>query len=304
MEREEQLSVGRLYRALAQAFRERGLATPELDARVLVSAACELSREAFALHQDRPVRARARETAEAYRQRRLDGEPVSRILGEREFWGLPFRLNAHVLDPRADTETLVAAVLELAAEEPRNPAPLSILDLGTGTGCVLLSLLNELPLARGIGCDRDWHAVRTAQDNAARIGVESRARFFRGSWLDAVSATFDFVVSNPPYIRSGDIADLPVEVAHHDPYSALDGGADGLAAYTAISMRSDDVLAPGGWALFEVGAGQAQDVIDILEPGFASSPGFEARVWCDLAGIERCVGVRAGKPGQTPRKRG
>jgi release factor glutamine methyltransferase len=293
--RPENPTLGAVFRELARAFRSAGLATPELDARLLVSAVCGLSHEAFAAAPERLVRRGEAEQIALFEARRLAGEPVSRILGWREFWGLRFAVTSQVLDPRPDTETLVAAVLELARGRPASKGPVSLLDIGTGSGCVLLSVLHELPEATGVGSDRDPTAVHVARANAGRLGLAPRARFFCGSWLEAAGGPFDFVVSNPPYIPSGEIDRLAAEVARFDPKRALDGGGDGLDAYRQIAPRLASTLKPGGWAVFEVGAGQADAVRDLLSRHVPGRRGAETRCWRDLAGIERCVAARAPK---------
>ncbi len=222
---------------------------------------------------------------EAAVDRRAAREPVSRILGEREFWSLPFALNAATLDPRPDSETLVEAVLAQIGERD---AALRLLDLGTGSGCLLLALLSELPKASGCGIDVSAEAVAQATANAQRLGLAARARFLRHSWDDGLvldAETWDVIVSNPPYIASAEIAALAPEVAGYDPAAALDGGADGLAAYRALIPAAAAVLAPGGLLALEIGQGQAAAVEELLVAA-GLRPLCRAR---DLAGIERCL---------------
>ncbi|GJD56696.1 peptide chain release factor N(5)-glutamine methyltransferase [Methylobacterium dankookense] len=213
--------------------------------------------------------------------RRRAGEPVARILGAWEFWGLPFRLSPETLVPRPDTETLVEAALRLL---PDKAAPARILDLGTGSGCILVALLSERPAAFGLGIDRSEGALRTARENARRNGVGDRAAFLAGDWCDGLSGPpFDLVVSNPPYIASGVIPALAREVREHDPAAALDGGADGLDAYRRILAGLGPHLAPGAPVLFEIGFDQAGDLRRLgPEAGFALH-----EVVRDLAGHER-----------------
>jgi release factor glutamine methyltransferase len=262
-----------------------GLDEPRRRARRLLAAALELSpAEIFA----RPERALG--TAEDTRftamlRRAVAHEPLSRILEKREFWGLEFDLSADTLDPRPDSETLVEAVL---ARLPDRAAPWRFLDLGTGTGCLLLALLAEYPHAGGVGVDIAPGAARTAHGNAARLGVAHRARFVAADWLQAVAGEFDAVVANPPYIATADLAALPPEIREHDPLRALDGGADGLAAYRAIAAGLPRVLRPSGIFVAEIGRGQARGVAAILARHGLAVDGF-AR---DLAGIIRCVVAR------------
>lgn len=215
------------------------------------------------------------------RDRRLSGEPVARILGAWEFWGLPFRLSPETLVPRPDTETLVDAALRL---RPDRTAPLRILDLGTGSGCILTALLHEYPRAFGVGLDRSAGALRTARINAERNGVGARAAFLAADWCDPLAGPpFDLVVSNPPYIATPVIAGLAREVRVHDPPAALDGGADGLTAYRRILEALPERLAPGGTALLEIGFDQAA-ALDALAAGFP-----RREIVRDLAGHDRVI---------------
>jgi release factor glutamine methyltransferase len=219
----------------------------------------------------------------AYVERRLAGEPVSRIIGLREFYGRPFRIDASTLDPRPDTETLIEAALALVDRK----APLNILDLGTGSGCILVTLLAELPLAIGLGIDKSLQALEISRANAQILGVGDRARFLAGDWLEGVEDRFDLVVANPPYLSAAEMAGLSPEVGGHDPKGALDGGADGLFAYRRIAPRLLEALRPGGLALFEIGHTQADAVLRLLEgAGLSLVPG----PWRDLAGRPRVVG--------------
>ena len=228
--------------------------------------------------------------------RRAAREPVSRILGEREFWSLSFGLNAATLDPRADSETLVEAVL---AEIGDRSAPLRVLDLGTGSGCLLLALLSELPQASGCGIDISAEAVDQAAANAQRLGLSARARFLRHTWEQGLvlgggadAAPWDLVVSNPPYIASGEIAGLAPEVAGFDPAAALDGGADGLDAYRALVPPALAALRPGGLLALEIGQGQAEAVEALLQAAGLA----RLRRAADLAGVERCLLARKAAP--------
>ncbi|MGH7029527.1 MAG: peptide chain release factor N(5)-glutamine methyltransferase, partial [Stellaceae bacterium] len=229
--------------------------------------------------------------------RLIEGEPTSRILGRREFWGLSFALSADTLDPRPESETLVEAVLARISDRG---APLSFLDLGTGTGCLLLALLAECPGAIGIGVDIAAGAVWTARSNAAALGLADRARFFIGDWAGAVSGRFAAIVANPPYIASGELAELPPEVGSYDPRRALDGGHDGLDAYRSIAPALPALLALGGVLAVEVGAGQAAAAGAIFEAQGLTIEGIER----DLADFERCVVARLGKTDRTDARSG
>jgi release factor glutamine methyltransferase len=227
---------------------------------------------------------------EAARLRRLvdrvaGGEPASRAVGRREFWGLDLALSPDTLDPRPDSETVVEAVLARLGD---HAARLRVLDLGTGSGCLLLALLSELPAAAGLGVDICEGAITTARQNAQALGLVQRARFFVGDWASAVAGQFDVVVANPPYIPAAALPDLPAEVREYDPWRALDGGEDGLHSYRRIAERLPLLLAPAGIFAGEVGAGQAAAVAGVLRSRDLHVEEFE----CDLAGIERCVIAR------------
>ncbi|ALG71962.1 SAM-dependent methyltransferase [Azospirillum thiophilum] len=278
----------RTLRAQAEArLRDAGIDTPELDARYLLEHALTLTRTDFVTKAEQIIPDDAAARALALVERRAAREPVGRILGHREFWTIDLALNPDTLEPRPDTETVVEAVL---AAIPDRKAPLRLLDLGTGTGCILLALLSELPNAGGLGIDLSPLAVEAAAGNAARNGLAGRVRFQTGDWATGIADRFDIVVSNPPYIPSADIAALEPEVRDHDPLRALDGGPDGLEPYRIIAAELPRLLVPGGLAAFEVGQGQAEQVAALVEAqGLA-----ETAILCDLGGIKRCVRARNG----------
>jgi release factor glutamine methyltransferase len=281
-------SRGEALAALRRAFAAAGLDEPALDARILLAEAAGLSDQDLLAYPERPLGAVAAARLRDWAARRLAREPVWRILGQAEFWGLPFRLSAQTLVPRPDTETLVETALALCdAPDPR------ILDLGTGTGCVLVALLHERPRAWGLGLDRSEEACRTARGNARVNAVGARAAFLVGDWAQALAprAGFDLVVSNPPYIPRGDMPGLAEEVRAHDPARALDGGVDGLDAYRALFARAGDLLGPRGVLAVEVGAGQAEDVAAIG----ARAGLVPTRIARDLAGVARVVAFADGK---------
>lgn len=268
-------------RMLAHRLKEAGLPTPALDARILVQAATGASDMEMIREPGTLMTSAEEERLAGWERRRLRHEPVSRILGSREFWGLPFTVTAETLDPRADSETLVETALDLlkGIERPR------LLDLGTGTGCLLLALLHERQDASGVGVDLSEGALAVAASNASALGLSARAEFLESEWTENVEGRFDLAVSNPPYIAHGDIAGLAEEVRLHDPVLALDGGEDGLDAYRALARLLPDHLTQGGHAVVELGAGQADAVTAIFEAaGFGVS-----RVVPDLAGIPRAL---------------
>ena len=279
------ITLHTLRRAAEARLRAAGVDTPELDARLLLEHALGLTRDQILTRAHAPVPPDQAAAFTALVERRAAREPVSRIVGSRGFWTLDLGLNADTLDPRPDTETVVEAALDAI---PDRSAPLRLLDLGTGTGCILLALLAELPTATGLGVDVSPQAVAAATENAVRNGLAARARFQTGDWAAGLAERFDLVVSNPPYIPSADIAALEPEVRVHDPLRALDGGADGLDAYRAIAAQLPALLTPGGSAVLEVGAGQAGDVAALLAAANLAVTG----VFRDLGGVERCVRAR------------
>ena len=279
------MARGVVYRSLLDQFRAAKIPSADLDARLLMAAATQVDEVALIADPHKLVEPQFLDVLQAYVHRRLSGEPVSRILGRREFWGLSFSLNEATLDPRPDSETLVEAVLAHVTERG---APLQILDLGTGTGCLLLALLSELPQARGLGVDCASDAVRAAMRNADQLGLADRVAFRIGNWGEGVEGPFDLIVSNPPYIPSGDIPDLSQEVRSHDPMAALDGGDDGLTAYREIARETQRLLTPDGAAFWELGIGQADDVSGIAEGAGLEVCGLHP----DLAGIPRVLKVK------------
>jgi release factor glutamine methyltransferase len=276
-------------RAVTALFKSNTIGSAELDARILVGAVTGLDLTGIITAASRPLTSDESTRLEDFTRRRLAGEPVARILGLREFWGLPLQLSAATLVPRPDTETVVELALEMLRASAPARRPLRIVDLGTGSGAILLALLSELPDAFGYGTDISVEALRTARGNAVDLGLASRAALVACDYAAALSGTFDLIVSNPPYIRSLDIADLATEVRDHDPLRALDGGADGLDAYRALIPQAARLLAPGGILAVEVGEGQSADV----EPLMASvGLILDGPPKADLAGIRRAVAGR------------
>jgi release factor glutamine methyltransferase len=281
------LSVAAARRNLAQSFREAGLDTPDLDARILVGHALALDHAALAAQADRRLTDPEAEAIAALARRRLGREPVARIIGTKEFWGLPLSLNADTLVPRPETETVVEAALA-ALGDARGRA-LRVADLDTGSGALLLALLSELPAARGVGTDISIAALRCARSNAAALGLAARASFVACDHGAALEGNFDLVVANPPYVARGDIAKLEPDVRDFDPERALDGGADGLAAYRAIAADARRLLARHGLLVLELGAGQL-DAVGSLTAAAGLAPAAECR--SDLAGVPRALAVK------------
>jgi release factor glutamine methyltransferase len=272
-------------RALATRFRQQGIDSAELDARLLTGDAFGLDLTGLIAATTRIVTPDEAAHLENFLQRRLAGEPVARILGVKEFWGLTLNLSAATLVPRPDTETVVELALEVCRRQERR----RIADIGTGSGAILLALLSELPDATGVGTDISLEALGTARDNAARLGLTPRAAFVACNYTAALSGPFDLIVSNPPYIRSADIAGLDREVREYDPPRALDGGPDGLAAYRAIAPDAARLLAPGGTLIVEAGYGQSGPIEELMS---ASGLTPDVPPKADLAGIPRAVAGR------------
>jgi release factor glutamine methyltransferase len=272
--------------ALVEAFAAAGVDAPSDDARLLLRAACGLSRLDLATAPDASLSEADEIRLASYAARRANREPVSRILGARGFWSLDLAVTSEVLDPRADTETLIATALRLYRDAP----PEMILDLGSGSGAIVCALLCEWPQARAVAVDLSPHACRATLQNLVMNKLADRARVVRGRWGDALAAgRFDLIVSNPPYIASGDLAGLDPEVRLYDPALALDGGPDGLDAYRAIVRDLIRLAAPGAHMLFEVGAGQAGDVAALLTAQGLIPVGVDR----DLGGRERVVAARS-----------
>ena len=264
-----------------------GIASAALDARLLMAAAAGLDTAALIARANENLPALAEGRFDAHLKRRIAGEPVARILGEKEFWGLPFEVNAATLVPRPDTETLVQAVLTEARS--RFDGTFTICDLGTGSGAIVIALLSELPDARGVATDISEAALATARRNAERLGVAAQISFHAVDFAKGPDGPFDVVVSNPPYIPSGAIESLAAEVKDYDPHAALDGGPDGLGAYRAILARADTLVAKGGLMALEVGYDQSESVAALCR---ANGLG-DVTIRHDLAGIGRVVVAHA-----------
>lgn len=248
---------------LGEVFRGVGIETAQRDARLLLLHAAGIEHMDLLRAPREPLGAAAAAMLTHNVAKRLTRVPVARILGEWEFWSLPFTLVAESLVPRPDSETVVAAALIALKERRHASEGLRILDLGTGSGCLLVALLHEMPGATGVGVDIAPEAVEVARFNAIRNGVSDRAAFHQADWGAGVSGPFDLIVSNPPYIADPVIDTLEPEVRIHDPRRALSGGADGLEAYRAIADALPALLAPGGVVALEIGSDQAESVPEI-----------------------------------------
>jgi release factor glutamine methyltransferase len=282
------LRITAVRRDLAARFRAGGIDSPDLDARLLVGHALGLDHASLVRDGERGLDGSDIAPIEALAARRLAGEPVARITGVKEFWGLPFQVTPAVLVPRPDTETVVETALALIDRDGARSRRLRIADLGTGSGAILVALLHELPDAWGIGTDCDTAALATARANALRLGVAARASFVACDFGAALAGGSDVVVANPPYIAADEIAALAPEVRDFDPRGALDGGPDGLGAHRAIAADAGRLLAPGGHLVMEIGAGQAE-AVSVL----AAAAGLGSiSVAPDLTGIGRVVSAR------------
>jgi len=270
--------AARLRRSLAVAGRA---GTPELDARLLVAHAAGLEPGEVPLCDEQPAPEEMTAAAMTFAERRVAGEPVARIVGHKEFYGLDLMLSPETLVPRPDTETLVDATLTVVDRQWGRQAEITIVDLGTGSGAILLALLSELPVARGLGTDISAGALVTARNNARRLRLADRASFVVADWSEAIASPVSVIVANPPYITSDAVATLDREV-RHDPRRALDGGADGLDAVRVILSDLGRILSSDGSALIEIGWGQGPAV-----RALAASAGFAVRLDRDLAGIDR-----------------
>ena len=272
----EPTTVAALVDAVARRLKAAGIDGARAEARLIVAHVTGLDR---ARQLTDPGQAVDPEAAIALARRRAAREPMAYLTGSREFWGLEFQVGPGVLVPRPETETLIEAVL---AELADRKAPLRLLDLGTGTGCLLLTLLTLYPSATGIGIDRSAAALAYAARNCRLLGLEERALLVQGDWLAALQGPFDLIVANPPYIAPAEPRDPETR---HEPESALLAGADGLDAYRAIAGPAWTALVPGGLAVFEIGAGQGEAVRALLErAGFC-----DVAVMPDLAGRPRAV---------------
>jgi len=278
-------AIAAARRALTHVFRAAALDTPELDARVLIGDALDLDHAGLASAAERHLSAADAAKIVALARRRLAREPVARIVGAKEFWGLEFRLNDATLVPRPDGETVVEAALAALDIGGLRRRALTIADLGTGSGALLVALLRELPNAFGIGTDVACAALAAARENAARARVADRAAFSACDFAAALGGGFDLVVANPPYVKTSEIARLAPEVRDHEPRLALDGGSDGLTCYRAIARDAERLLHARGRLVVEVAAGAAPEVGAL----FSAAGLRRAAAHCDLAGVTRAL---------------
>jgi release factor glutamine methyltransferase len=277
-------TVGSLLAEAAAVLSQSGLVEARRRARQVIGGSLGLEPAELLLDTDRVLDEPQIDQLRSHIERLAAGEPLSRILSRREFWGLNFDLTAETLDPRSESETIVEAVLARVDRK----SSLRLLDLGTGSGCLLLALLSELRIAFGVGVDLSPCTTAAARRNAQLLGLSERTSFFVGDWGSALVGRFDVIVANPPYIATAALAELPPEVGAYDPSLALDGGEDGLCAYRGIAARISDLMAASAVVALEVGAGQASAVAAILSCHGLSIEAIER----DLAGHQRCLVAR------------
>ncbi len=282
----DQLRIREAIDDWRKKFEVAGIESAALDARLLALHVTDLSYADFIANSDLSLNDTQQQRLRKLGEQRLTHKPIAHLLGEREFWSLPFVVNEATLVPRPDSETLIEAALVQLSDRT---ASYQVLDLGTGSGCLLLALLHELPNARGIGVDRSFAALEIATTNAVRLGLRDRADFVLGDWGQSISEAFDLVLCNPPYIPDGDRAQLPVEVRDFEPETALLGGEDGLNPLREFAPHLRGLLSPKGFYIMECGEGQALLATKILEE--AGLRIVEIRR--DLALIERAIVAKA-----------
>jgi release factor glutamine methyltransferase len=278
--------------ALADAtwqLEEEGIESAPLDAALLLAHVCGIQRETLMLNQSKILNDNDIIAFNAFVARRQQYEPIAYIIGKKEFWSLDFCVTPDTLIPRPDSETLIEAALKRVPSFAENgrAKPITLLDIGTGSACLLIALLKELPRAQGVGVDNSKRALQVAIENAKRHEVTDRTQFLESHWCDALNGTFDLIITNPPYVAEGALGTLMPDVVQYEPHTALFAGSDGLDAYRALAPQIAVRLNKGGYAVLEVGQGQAADVAGLL-----GMQGLKTETEKDLAGIDRCVIAR------------
>lgn len=286
------ISRAQALRNAKKQLSDAGIEGYQLDARLLMQYVLKISQEDLMTSLDDPLSKPEYEMFLNFVEKRLVGWPVSKIIGHKEFFGHRFDVSEAVLDPRPDTEILVEELVKVV--KARGQEEVKILDLGTGSGCILISLLKELPQATGVGVDQSKEAIALAQSNAESLHVDGRLRLYTEDWEDfigRVDEEFDYIVSNPPYIPTEEIRKLSKEVKNFDPIPALDGGKDGLDAYRFLFKHLNKLILPQGIIFFEIGYNQLNDVERIAETNRVAI----IEVYKDLAGYNRVIAISTGK---------
>ncbi len=279
-------SLKYVYSELVSSLRRSGIEPAEMEARIMLEERTPFRQSDIVTSPKSEIPQEQRDNLSADLVKRIEGMPLSRIYGMNEFWGLPIKVNSHVLDPRNDTETII----DLALQRFDKGDEIRILDLGTGSGCIITALLHEFPNSSGVAVDVSKDALSCSKKNAELNHVHDRCEFLLGSWFEPVEGRFDLIVSNPPYIRSSVIPDLSNEVKNHDPILALDGGVDGLDPYKVILSQIKSYLAEAGIGLLEIGYDQAEDIMRLSDiSGFA-----QRAVHMDMSGNPRVVEISCG----------
>lgn len=273
-------------RVIEEALSKAHIENTSQEAKWLLAGALDCENSFIVLQPEYTLSEKEENKIQNWLARRLQGEPLSRIKGVREFWSLPFQLNEHTLDPRPETEVLIEGILKWVGNRLFNPW--RILDLGTGSGCLLISLLHELPYATGVGIDLNDETLSMAKFNATINNVSNSTTFYQNNWGENLEGKFDIIVSNPPYIPLRDKDTLEKTVLHFDPALALFGGEDGLDCYRILSKNIKQLLSENGIAVFEMGYGQRKEIESLFQ-----SEGYEILfILKDLAGIERGIGIK------------
>ncbi len=272
-----------IYNQAVRSFKEAGIKSAEIDARILLFDAANIDFNNYILYPELKLSMEKEEIFKNYVNRRLNKEPVAKIIGKKYFWKSSFIVNQYTLDPRPDTEVIIEQAYQFLEDKNK---PYKFLDLGTGSGCIILSLLLEFPNAFGYATDISDKTLEIANKNAQELKLSNKVNFFKSDWFDKIDGEYDLIVSNPPYIPTKDIDGLDIDVKNYDPLSALDGGEDGLTPYRIIEKDLRKFLKPTGIAIFEFGYGQAQDIKKIF-----SNFTIE-KIAKDLAGIERAIILR------------
>lgn len=285
------VALAALLAEVRTSLRDGGFSDAGREARHLITTLLDIAPETFLGHPETPISAADTARVRTGLTQRLGGMPVGRIAGRRSFYDRVFEIGPKTLEPRPDSEVLIEAVLEVVGAAGALQHPLRLIDIGTGSGCLLITLLAELPHATGVGVDIEAETLRVARRNAQALGVADRATFRQGDALAGITETFDVLISNPPYIRSDEIAGLDIEVRDHDPVQALDGGPDGLDIYRRIARDVGRVV-PRGWLFFEIGAGMAAAVRHEIDEFAVDTALNDWRVWRDLNGYARCVAAK------------